>query len=88
MRKGYKLKPNKSERKKRLKLFKVTRTEYSGYDCSGHNVNYLVYAQSIDEARKLKPRTEDTDGYSEYFDKEEVFELPDITRKRKGFVIF
>lgn len=69
-----------------MKLYKVVRKEFSGYECDGHDVIHLVYANSPEEAASLFPKDNgDLWGTEEY---EEEYKLPEVGKKRKGFIIF
>jgi hypothetical protein len=68
-----------------MKLYKITRLEYSGYDCTGHFVEHLVYANSEAEAKLLIP---DENDYDPNGWKISEFQLPGVRKKRKGFIIF
>lgn len=70
-----------------MKFYFLVRIEYSGYECAGHRVHYLVAANSLEEARKLRPRHEDIDGYVDYEESETEFEIPDISKKKKSFIV-
>jgi hypothetical protein len=69
-----------------MKLYKVVRKEFSGWDCDGHEVIHLVYAHTVLEASMLIPKeNEDLWGDEEYT---EEFEMPTVGKKRKGFIVF
>ncbi len=66
-----------------MKWFLVTRTEYSGYDCDGHQVSYIVAANSAEEARSLFDPDESWEPMKTTV---EELTFPDLNRKRKAFI--
>lgn len=64
-----------------MRWFTVLQQEYSGYDCDGHDVDYIVAANSPEEAASLFPR-------GIFDDPVKVYELtlPDLARKKKPFI--
>lgn len=65
-----------------MKFYKVTTIEYRGFDCFGHYVPHIVYANNKKEAVELM-NLRDHDDEPDV----EEFVLPDISRKRKGGII-
>lgn len=65
-----------------MRYYVVTTTEYSGYDCGGHRVKYIVAANSTEEANNMLP-------VEPWNDSNEVKELilPSLDRKRKAFIL-
>jgi hypothetical protein len=67
-----------------MKWYLVSIEEFSGWECSGHTVDYLVAANSADEA-KAQLKTGES-----WFDEDmrvAELELPNLTRKKKPFVL-
>jgi len=66
-----------------MTFFIVTIEEYGGYECNGHHVPYIVAAHDKEEALAL--------FQDEIRDEEvvscEPLALPDLSRKRKPFIM-
>lgn len=65
----------------RLKWFVVLVMEYSGYDCSGHEVPHIVAAENEEQALTLV-------SYEEWYNGKPIvkeFVLPDLKLKKKPF---
>jgi hypothetical protein len=63
-----------------MKWYVVVQTEYSGWDCTGHEIPYLVAANSKAEALAL---------FNQDIDPLHILELnlPDLSRKKKAFIL-
>ena len=66
----------------KLRFYLVATTEYSGYDCSGHRMQYIVAASSPEEADSMFP-IEDWEEKNKVVE----FSLPDLSHTKKAFVV-
>jgi hypothetical protein len=66
-----------------MKWYIATKLEYSGYDCTGHDMPYLVAANSKEEVLELFARLYKDDEIVEV----KEFVLPDMSKKRKAFIL-
>lgn len=62
-----------------MKFYIIKTEEFSGWDCNGHEGIYIVAANSEQEAMGLLSNN-DIQSINE-------FKLPDISRKKKPFVL-